>query len=139
MRRSTPFFFNWLSDPSRVRFAPGSLFYTAGPGFRWSLLNYGRITNNVRAQDARFQQALVNYENILNASKEVEDALIGFLKEFMCIGESPPQDHPHVYINMGEADTILCPYCATRFRFDPRLTPLGADPPDSFFADHSAA
>jgi outer membrane protein TolC len=57
-------------------------FYTAGPGFRWSILNYGRITNNVRAQDARFQQALVNYENtVLNASKEVEDALIGFLKD----------------------------------------------------------
>ena len=51
---------------------------------------------------------------------------------------SPPQDHPHVYINMGEADTILCPYCGTRFRFDPRLTPLDADPPDSFFADHNA-
>lgn len=41
------------------------------------------------------------------------------VKEFMCVGESPPQDHPHVYINMGVADTILCPYCATRFRFDP--------------------
>ena len=60
------------------------------------------------------------------------------VKEFMCIGESPPQDHPHVYINMGEADTILCPYCATRSRFDPRLTPLDADPPDSFFTDHNA-
>ena len=69
------------SDAARL-FAPGSLFYTAGPGFRWSILNYGRITNNVRAQDARFQQALVNYENtVLNASKEVEDALIGFLKD----------------------------------------------------------
>jgi uncharacterized Zn-finger protein len=40
------------------------------------------------------------------------------VKEFMCIGESPPQDHPDVYINMGEANTILCLYCATRFRFD---------------------
>ena len=50
---------------------------------------------------------------------------------------SPPLDHPHIYINMGEADTILCPYCATRFRFDPRLTPLEANPPDSFFADHN--
>jgi len=52
---------------------------------------------------------------------------------------SPPQDHPHIYIDMAEADTILCPYCGTRFRFDPRLTPLDADPPDSFFADHNAA
>jgi uncharacterized Zn-finger protein len=61
------------------------------------------------------------------------------VREFKCIGVSPAQDHPHVYINTGEADTILCPYCATRFRFDPRLTPLGADPPDSFFADDNAA
>jgi uncharacterized Zn-finger protein len=67
----------------------------------------------------------------------VPEICIG-VKEFMCIGESPPQDHPHVYINMGEADTILCPYCATRFRFDPRLTPLDADPPESFFADANA-
>jgi len=44
------------------------------------------------------------------------------VKEFVCIGESPPQDHPHVYINMGEEDTILCPYCATWYRFDPGLT-----------------
>jgi uncharacterized Zn-finger protein len=61
------------------------------------------------------------------------------VREFKCIGISPPQDHPHVYINMGQADTILCPYCATRFRFDPRLTASDADPPDSFFADHNAA
>ena len=68
------------SDAARL-FAPGSLAYTAGPGFRWSILNYGRITNNVRAQDARFQQALVNYENtVLKAAQEVEDALITFLK-----------------------------------------------------------
>ena len=39
------------------------------------------------------------------------------VREFKCIGESRPQDHPHVYINMGEAGTILCPYCGTRFRF----------------------
>ena len=63
----------------------------------------------------------------------VPEICIG-VKEFECIGESPPQDHPHIYINMGEADTILCPYCGTRFRFDSRLTPLDADPPDSFFA-----
>ena len=61
------------------------------------------------------------------------------VSEFKCIGISPPQDHPHVYINMGQADTILCPYCVTRFRFDPRLTASDADPPDSFFADHNAA
>jgi uncharacterized Zn-finger protein len=61
------------------------------------------------------------------------------VREFECIGESPPQDHPHVYINMGEAGTTLCPYCGTRFRFDSRLTPLDAAPPDSLFADQNAA
>jgi uncharacterized Zn-finger protein len=50
-----------------------------------------------------------------------------------------PHDHPHIYIDMGGADTILCPYCGTRFRFDPQLTPLDAEPPDSFFANHNAA
>ena len=67
----------------------------------------------------------------------VPEICIG-VREFKCIGVSPPQDHPHVYINMREVDTILCPYCATRFRFNPRLTPLDADPPDSVFADHNA-
>jgi hypothetical protein len=35
---------------------------------------------------------------------------------------------------MGEQNTILCPYCATLFRFDSRFGPLEADPPDSLFA-----
>ena len=68
----------------------------------------------------------------------VSEICIG-VREFECIGVSPPQDHPHIYIDMAAADTILCPYCGTRFRFDPRLAPLNADPPDSFFADHNAA
>jgi NodT family efflux transporter outer membrane factor (OMF) lipoprotein len=69
------------SDAAKL-FAPHSLFFTAGPGFKWSILNYGRITNNVRAQDARFQEALVNYENtVIKAAQEVEDALIAFLKD----------------------------------------------------------
>jgi len=57
------------------------------------------------------------------------------VREFNCIGVSPPHDHPHVYINMGQQDAILCPYCGTRFRFDPRLGPSEADPPDSVFVD----
>ena len=24
-------------------------------------------------------------------------------REFECIGDKPPQDHPHVYLNMGDA------------------------------------
>jgi uncharacterized Zn-finger protein len=80
------------------------------------------------------RQRLSKFRN----DRGVPEIRIG-VSEFKCIGISPPQDHPHVYINMGEADTILCPYCATRFRLDPRLTASDADPPDSFFADHNAA
>ena len=59
-----------------------SFFYSFGPGFQWPIFNYGRIENNVRVQDARFQQLLVNYQDtVLRAAQEVEDALIGFLKE----------------------------------------------------------
>ena len=53
----------------------------AGPVVRWNILNYGQITNNVRVQDARFQQLLVGFQSIvLQAQQEVEDALIAFLK-----------------------------------------------------------
>ena len=40
-----------------------SLVGQIGPGFNWNLLNYGRIQNNVRAQDARFQQAVLTYRD----------------------------------------------------------------------------
>src|ERR1700730_17016089 len=77
-----------------------------------------------RNQSLRSESMSGGYPKFRN-DRGVPEICIG-VKEFMCVGESPPQDHPHVYINMGEADTILCPYCATRFRFDPRLTPLDA-------------
>jgi NodT family efflux transporter outer membrane factor (OMF) lipoprotein len=52
-----------------------------GPSFQWNLFNYGRITNQVRVQDARFQEALIAYQNsVLQAQQEVEDNLVAFLK-----------------------------------------------------------
>ena len=54
---------------------------TIGPSFQWNLLNYGQITNQVRFQDARFQELIIAYQNtVLQAQREVEDALIAFLK-----------------------------------------------------------
>jgi NodT family efflux transporter outer membrane factor (OMF) lipoprotein len=52
-----------------------------GPAFQWNLFNYGQITNQVRAQDAQFQAAVLAYQNtVLQAQREVEDALIAFVK-----------------------------------------------------------
>jgi len=69
------------SDLGNV-FKPGSLFLTTGPSFRWSILNYGRIADSIRAQDARLQQTLVNFQDVvIKAAQEAEDALIGFLND----------------------------------------------------------
>jgi NodT family efflux transporter outer membrane factor (OMF) lipoprotein len=52
-----------------------------GPSVNWPILNYGRLKNGVRIQDARFEQLLIGYkESVLLALRETEDALIGFHK-----------------------------------------------------------
>ncbi len=63
-------------------FSSNSFTYFTGPSLTWNLLNYGRIKNQVRVQDARLQQLIVNYQNtVLNAAREVEDAMTGFLED----------------------------------------------------------
>ena len=58
-----------------------NLQFVGGPSFNWPIFNYGRLKNNIRVQDARFQQTLVNYENtVLNAAREVEDAITGYVR-----------------------------------------------------------
>ena len=56
-------------------------------------------------------------------------------REFKCIGAKPPQDHPHIYLKMGDAREIVCPYCSTLFRFDPSLAAHEADPADCAYGD----
>jgi uncharacterized Zn-finger protein len=56
-------------------------------------------------------------------------------REFKCIGAMPPQDHPHIYLNMGEASEVVCPYCSTLFHFDPSLGAHEADPADCVYDD----
>ena len=58
-------------------FDTDSLTYSFGPSFVWPFLNYDRIKNSVRVQDARLQQALIAYrDTVLLAAREVEDALV---------------------------------------------------------------
>src|SRR5580700_2642953 len=62
-------------------------------------------------------------------------------KEFMCVGALPPFDHPHIFIDMGDAEEAICPYCSTHYicdatlhggcvpaecAFDPQSTPAAA-------------
>lgn len=60
-------------------------------------------------------------------------------KEFMCIGEKPPFDHPHVFIDMGDETEIVCPYCSTLFRYNPRLDRHAAQPAECALTEQAAA
>lgn len=58
-------------------FSSDSIGYSVGPQFVWPFLNYGRIRNNIRVEDARLQQALLAYrETVIQAYREVEDAMV---------------------------------------------------------------
>jgi NodT family efflux transporter outer membrane factor (OMF) lipoprotein len=53
-----------------------------GPGVQWSILNYGRIRNNMCLQDHKFQELLVAYQGmVLQAAEEVETGMSHFLRE----------------------------------------------------------
>lgn len=52
---------------------------SAGPAFSWNIFQYGRIKNQVRLQDAKFQESLTNYnKKVLQAVSEVSNALNGY-------------------------------------------------------------
>ncbi len=63
-------------------FTKGSTTYGVGPTMRWNLFDGGRIRNLVRAEDARTEQALARYEQIvLAALRDVEDAILAYERE----------------------------------------------------------
>lgn len=63
----------------------------------------------------------------------VDQIKIG-VKEFQCMGASPPYDHPHVYLDMGAETQIVCPYCSTLYVYDPALAADESDPAGSIYA-----
>ena len=62
-------------------FTIGAFIGMIGPSFRWNILNYGRIMNRVKAQNARFQQSLVNYRlTAVRALNEVNSVVTAYIK-----------------------------------------------------------
>lgn len=58
-----------------------SLDSVGGPSLRWNLFDHGRISNNVRVQDARLQQLIEVYrEKVRQAAREADDAAYGLIK-----------------------------------------------------------
>ncbi len=60
-------------------------------------------------------------------------------KRFMCVGALPPFDHPHVFLDMGDDNEIVCPYCSTVYRYNPSLGPFEARPPECALSEGTAA
>jgi uncharacterized Zn-finger protein len=69
------------------------------------------------------QGSTPHFHNSMGVSKIAVGA-----KEFMCIGAEPPYDHPHVFLDMGMADEIICPYCSTLYQHDHQLHGAEANP-----------
>jgi hypothetical protein len=70
----------WQSENFSQLFRSKALTGNVGPVFQWNILNYGRIRNNMLAQDAKFKALVMDYqETVLRADAEVEDGLTAFL------------------------------------------------------------
>jgi NodT family efflux transporter outer membrane factor (OMF) lipoprotein len=66
------------------QFDEGSLGWGIVPGFRWDLFQGGKIRNNIRAEEARTEQALYAYQlAILVALEEVENAMVAYDRELV--------------------------------------------------------
>jgi NodT family efflux transporter outer membrane factor (OMF) lipoprotein len=71
----------WQAAHLSQLFRPSSLNSSVGPSFQWDLLNYGRIKNNVRLQDATFNELIATYQQtVLQADLEVENGIVTFVQ-----------------------------------------------------------
>jgi uncharacterized Zn-finger protein len=80
------------------------------------------------------QHATPHFHN----SEGFEKITIG-AKEFQCIGARPPFDHPHVFLDMGDDNEIICPYCSTLYVYSPVLQPEQADPSEAMWREPATA
>ena len=65
-------------------FNASNQFWSGGLGFQWPILAGGRISANIRVQEARQEQALLQYQKaILIALEEVENALSAHGRELL--------------------------------------------------------
>lgn len=55
--------------------------FIGAPSVQWNLLNYGRLLNNIRLEDARYEQLVYAYrQRVLLAGEEAEQAINAFLR-----------------------------------------------------------
>lgn len=72
----------WQASKLSNLYRSDSLNASVGPSFQWNLLNYGRIVNGVRWEEAYFCELVTAYQrSVLQANQEVEDGLVVFVRQ----------------------------------------------------------
>jgi NodT family efflux transporter outer membrane factor (OMF) lipoprotein len=80
-RLSVTGFIGYTADDIRKLFESKSFTGVLLPSVQWKILNYGRLLNNVRDQNARLEERILAYQQlVLTAGREVEDGLIQFIQ-----------------------------------------------------------
>ena len=51
-----------------------------------------------------------HFDNLIGQKEIITDSKI-----FMCQGAPKPYNHPKSFLNMGNKNEYLCPYCSTKF------------------------
>jgi NodT family efflux transporter outer membrane factor (OMF) lipoprotein len=71
----------WQAEALPQLFTSNALNSSVGPALQWNILQYGRLRNNVRFHEARFQELVATYQTaVLRANAEVENAIVRFLR-----------------------------------------------------------
>jgi len=78
------------------------------------------------------QSSVAHFQN----DQGVETIEIG-VKTFMCCGASEPYDHPHVFLDMGSENEIVCPYCSTKYVYASDLSGNQSRPDGCTFVKRS--
>ena len=85
-------------------FQTDSLLFNVGPSFRWNILHFGRINDNIEIQESLTRQAVGSYRlAVLDAVKEVEDSMAkyeGFQKQLAALESAVQSDAKAVDLSL---------------------------------------
>ena len=85
-------------------FQTDSLAFNVGPSFTWNILHFGRICDNIEIHESRLRQTAISYRStVLNAVKEVEDAMVkydGFRKQLVSLENALQSDAVAVELSL---------------------------------------
>lgn len=74
--------FGWESLQLKSWFNASSQIWSFGPALSWRIFDAGQIWANIRVQNARQHEALIQYrQTVLQALSDVEDALVAYQQE----------------------------------------------------------